>query len=51
MRAVRVLPPEPAKGVADLLGHPSLAQQHAPIRAQNTDVEALASHRSEMAHD
>ena len=48
---VRILSSEPADCRVDLLGIPTLAQQHASVPVKDANVEPLASHRGELLSD
>ena len=49
--SVCILPSEPADCRVDLLGNPTLAQQHASVPMKDANVESWASHRGELLSD
>jgi hypothetical protein len=49
MRAACVLPSEPSERLIDLIARPVLTEQHAAVRAQNANVEALTAHGGELS--
>ena len=51
VRTVCIFPSEPADCRVDLLGIPTLAQQHASVAMKDANVESLASHRGELLSD
>jgi hypothetical protein len=42
-------PVEPNERLIDLIGRPVFTQQHAAVRAQNANVEALTAHGGELS--
>jgi hypothetical protein len=51
VRTVCIFPSEPADCRNDLLGIPTLAQQHASVPIKDANVESLAAHRGQLLSD